>query len=60
MKEFWKYVGGFCCCPLWTPVVFLILIKYVKKPSDLQDPERQHGFPVVPKKPHEKPGENKE
>jgi hypothetical protein len=46
-----EWIGGACCVgfPGWVMLVRMLLIKYVKKPSDMHDPERQHGFPVAPK-----------
>ncbi len=45
MKELWWVIKGIGCCwiPIWSPVIFLLLIKYVKKPYE---PTKERGFPM--------------
>ena len=39
---------AFCVAfPFWVVLVMMVLTKYIKKPGEVHDPERQHGFPMA-------------
>ena len=45
----WIMLVGCLGLPIWSFVVFAILLRFSKKPDQVDRPERQRGFPVIPR-----------
>jgi hypothetical protein len=44
----WLTAIGCLGLPIWAFVVFAILLKFSRRPTQVDPPERQRGFPVMP------------